>query len=125
GSNTKAAILTRGLAEISRLGKAMGARAKTFSGLTGLGDLVTTCVSPASRNRTVGELLGEGKPIDKILKSMDMVAEGVETAKSVYKLSRQYEVEMPISEEVYNIIYKGKKPADAVAELMTRKSKSE
>ena len=125
GSNTKAAILTRGLAEISRLGKAMGARAKTFSGLTGLGDLVTTCVSPASRNRTVGELLGEGKPIEKILKSMDMVAEGVETAKSVYKLSRQYEVEMPISEEVYNIIYKGKKPADAVAELMTRKSKSE
>lgn len=125
GSNTKAAILTRGLAEIARLGKAMGARAKTFSGLTGLGDLVTTCISPASRNRTVGEQLGEGKPIEKILKSMDMVAEGVETAKSVYKLSRQYEVEMPISEEVYNILYKGKKPADAVAELMTRKSKSE
>lgn len=125
GSNTKAAILTRGLAEISRLGKAMGARAKTFAGLTGLGDLVTTCSSPDSRNRTVGELLGQGKSLERILKSMDMVAEGVETAKSAYKLAQQYEIEMPITEEVYNILYKGKKPADAVMELMTRKSKSE
>ncbi|MBZ0167056.1 MAG: NAD(P)-dependent glycerol-3-phosphate dehydrogenase, partial [Candidatus Omnitrophica bacterium] len=125
GSNTKAAILTRGLAEISRLGKAMGARAKTFAGLTGLGDLVTTCSSPDSRNRTVGELLGQGKSLERILKSMDMVAEGVETAKSAYKLAQQFDIEMPITEEVYNIIYKGKKPADAVMELMTRKSKSE
>jgi len=125
GSNTKAAILTRGLAEIARLGKAMGAKAKTFNGLSGLGDLVTTCTSPDSRNRSVGEQLGKGKSIDKILNSMDMVAEGVETAKSAYKLAQRYGIEMPITEEVYNILYKNKKPAEAVADLMTRKSKAE
>lgn len=125
GSNTKAAILTRGLTEISRLGKAMGAKAKTFNGLSGLGDLVTTCTSPDSRNRSVGEQIGRGKPIDKILNSMDMVAEGVETAKSAFKLAQKYEIEMPITEEVYNILYKGKEPAEAVANLMMRKSKAE
>lgn len=125
GSNTKAAILTRGLAEIARLGKAMGAKAKTFNGLSGLGDLVTTCTSLDSRNRFVGEQLGKGKSLDKILGSMDMVAEGVETAKSAYKLAQKYEIDMPITEEIYNILYKNKKPSEAVSDLMTRKSKSE
>ncbi len=125
GSNTKAAILTRGLNEMSRLGLAMGARAKTFTGLSGLGDLVTTCVSPKSRNRTVGEQLGQGKKLKRILSSMQMVAEGVETAKSVYKLAQRYEIPMPITEEVYNILYKDKAPADAVKDLMTRELKKE
>lgn len=125
GSNTKAAILTRGLTEMSRLGLAMGAKAKTFTGLSGLGDLVTTCISPKSRNRTVGEQLGKGKSLEKILGSMEMVAEGVETAKSVYKLAQEYEVPMPITEEVYNILYKDKTPADAVQDLMGREPKTE
>ncbi|OGX36829.1 MAG: glycerol-3-phosphate dehydrogenase [Omnitrophica WOR_2 bacterium RIFCSPHIGHO2_02_FULL_52_10] len=125
GSNTKAAILTRGLAEMARLGAAMGARQRTFSGLTGLGDLVTTCVSPKSRNRTVGEQLGRGKLIKTILSHMDMVAEGVETVKAVHKLSHRYNVSMPITTEVYNIIYRNKKPSQAVADLMKRKMKAE
>ena len=125
GSNTKAAILTRGLAEMARLGTALGAKQKTFSGLTGLGDLVTTCISPKSRNRTVGEHLGRGKSIKKILSQMSMVAEGVETAKAAYKLSRKYDISMPITTEIYNIIYRNKKPSQAVADLMNRKMKSE
>ncbi|MBP9855287.1 MAG: NAD(P)-dependent glycerol-3-phosphate dehydrogenase [Candidatus Omnitrophica bacterium] len=125
GSNTKAAILTRGLTEMSRLGKAMGAKAKTFIGLSGLGDLVTTCTSKDSRNRSVGEQIGQGKPIDKILGSMEMIAEGVETVKSAHKLAQKYGIEMPITEEIYNIIYKAKPPAEAVANLMMRKTKAE
>jgi len=125
GSNTKAAILTRGLAEMARLGKALGAKRHTFSGLTGLGDLVTTCVSPKSRNRSVGEKLGRGKSIKTIMSNMEMVAEGVETVKAVYQLSRKYNVSMPITTEVYNIIYKRKKPSKAVSDLMKRKAKSE
>ena len=125
GSNTKAAILTRGLAEMSRLGKRLGAKEKTFPGLSGLGDLVTTCVSPQSRNRSVGEKLGKGRQIDQILGSMDMVAEGVETVKAVYKLSQKLEISMPITTEVYNIIYKKKSPHKAVTDLMLRKTKSE
>ncbi len=125
GSNTKAAIMTRGLAEMARLGKAMGGKVETFSGLTGLGDLVTTCISPHSRNRSVGERLGAGQPIEKILSSMEMVAEGVETAKAVYKLSRRYKVSMPISTEVYHIIFRNKKPLQAVTDLMSRKATSE
>jgi len=125
GSNTKSAILTRGLAEMVRLGKALGAKTKTFSGLSGLGDLVTTCFSPQSRNRSVGEQLGKGKTIDRILAEMEMVAEGVETAKAIHKLSRKLNVSMPITTEVYNIIYKRKKPSQAVSDLMGRKMKSE
>lgn len=125
GSNTKAAILTRGLTEMARLGKALGAKQKTFSGLAGLGDLVTTCVSPQSRNRSVGEQLGRGKTIKTITAHMEMVAEGVETVKAVYKLSQKHNVSMPITHEVYNIIYKGKKPSQAVNDLMRRKVKSE
>ncbi|MCK5581306.1 MAG: NAD(P)-dependent glycerol-3-phosphate dehydrogenase [Candidatus Omnitrophica bacterium] len=125
GTNTKSAIMTRGLVEMSRLGKALGAKPKTFSGLAGLGDLVTTCVSPNSRNRSVGEQLGKGKSIKKILAGMNMVAEGVETVKAVYKLSKRHNISMPISNEVYNIIYKGKKPQKAVEDLMARKIKAE
>ena len=126
GSNTKAAILTRGLVEMARLGKAMGGKVKTFSGLAGLGDLVTTVSSSQSRNRHVGEELAKGRSIDDILASMNnMVAEGVETAKAVVKLSQKYNVPMPISTEVYNIIYKGKPPQKAVADLMRRRLKAE
>ncbi len=125
GTNTKAAILTRGLVEMARLGKAMGAQQKTFSGLAGLGDLVTTCVSPQSRNRHVGEELGKGRAIQEILDSMNMVAEGVATVKAIHRLRLKYGVSMPISEEVYKIIYKGKNPKEAVTDLMTRKMKSE
>jgi glycerol-3-phosphate dehydrogenase (NAD(P)+) len=125
GSNTKAAILTRGLTEMARLGKKFGANPETFAGLSGLGDLVTTCVSPQSRNRSVGELLGKGKTIQQILKNMKMVAEGVDTAKAVYLLSQRHKIPMPITEEVYKILYQNKNPQKAVTDLMNRKVKSE
>lgn len=125
GSNTKAAILTRGLAEMARLGKVLGAKEKTFTGLSGLGDLVTTCFSPQSRNRSVGEKLGQGQAIHSILSSTEMVAEGVETVKAAHKLSSRHKVSMPITTEVYKIIYEKKKPLDGVRDLMTRKKKSE
>jgi len=125
GTNAKAAIVTRGLAEMARLGVVLGGKAKTFSGLTGLGDLVTTCFSPQSRNRYVGEQLGSGKSIRKIINSMEMVAEGVETAKGVYKLSKKHRVPMPITAEVYQIIVRNKKPKDALIALMSRKAKAE
>lgn len=125
GSNTKSAIVTRGLAEMARLGKALGAKEKTFSGLSGLGDIVTTCFSPESRNRYVGEQLGKGKSIKDILSSMNMIAEGVETVKAVHKLSLKKEVIMPITKEVYEIIYRGRNPKTAVAALMNRKLQRE
>ena len=125
GTNTKAAILTRGLAEISRLGKVMGANEQTFSGISGLGDLVTTCISEQSRNRSVGELLGKGKSPAEILKDMQMVAEGVPTAKSAYALSLKYKTEMPIITEIYRLLYKNKSAQLAVKDLMSRRSKEE
>ncbi len=125
GTNTKAAILTRGLAEICRLGKVMGAKPETFSGISGLGDLVTTCISKQSRNRMVGELIGRGKSLSQIRRHMQMVAEGVPTAKSAYALSIKYKTEMPITREVYRLLYKNKSPRQAVKDLMTRKSKEE
>jgi glycerol-3-phosphate dehydrogenase (NAD(P)+) len=125
GTNAKAAILSRGLAEISRLGQKMGAQAKTFSGLSGLGDLATTCFSPYSRNRSVGEQIGKGKTLSQIKKSMQMVAEGVPTAKSAYLLSKKLAVDMPITNEVYAVIYKNKNPLRAVKDLMTRQKKQE
>jgi glycerol-3-phosphate dehydrogenase (NAD(P)+) len=125
GTNTKAALLSRGLAEISRLGHAMGAKVRTFSGISGLGDLVTTCISPYSRNRFVGEKIGSGKTLTEIKKHMQMIAEGVPTAKSAYKLSRKYKVDMPIVNEVYSVLYKNKSPLTAVRDLMTREGKEE
>ncbi len=120
GDNTKAALLTRGLSEISRLGEAMKGDAKTFSGLSGMGDLMVTCYSKHSRNRFVGEELGKGKVLDEILNKMTMIAEGVNTAKSVYQLSQKYNVGMPISHGVHDILFKGKDPKDAIQELMSR-----
>lgn len=125
GTNTKAAILTRGLVEMSRLGEKLGANPRTFAGLTGLGDLVTTCFSERSRNRSVGEQLGKGKTLKQILSSMNMVAEGVETARAAYRLSTKCGVSMPITTEVYNVLFRNKKAAKAVADLMNRQTRSE
>ncbi|MFA5118118.1 MAG: NAD(P)H-dependent glycerol-3-phosphate dehydrogenase [Candidatus Omnitrophota bacterium] len=125
GTNTKAAILSRGLAEISRLGQAMGAKISTFSGISGLGDLVTTCISPYSRNRFVGEQIGKGKTLKEISAHMNMVAEGVPTAKSAYDLGLKYRVDIPIIKEVYSVLYKNKSPLKAVKDLMTREKKGE
>ena len=125
GTNTKAALLARGLAEMSRLGIVMGAKKETFSGISGLGDLVTTCISLQSRNRFVGEQIGKGKKLKDILSHMNMVAEGVPTAKAGYLLSRKYKVAMPITEQVYNVLYKNKNPLKAVNDLMRREKKAE
>ena len=125
GTNTKAGILSRGLAEISRLGTAMGANTSTFSGLSGLGDLVTTCISNYSRNRFVGEQLGKGKTLKQITCHMQMVAEGVPTAKSAYSLSLKYGVDMPIVKEVYNVLYRNKPALKAFKDLMAREKKEE
>lgn len=125
GSNTKAALLSRGLREITRLGVKMGAQAETFSGLTGLGDLVTTCFSPFGRNRAVGEKLAQGKTIKQVMDSMDMVAEGVRTAQSVEALARKKKIDMPICHEVYRVIYYRKSPRKALTDLMMRSPKAE
>lgn len=125
GTNAKAAILTRGLAEMARLGKALKAKPSTFSGLSGLGDLATTCFSPNSRNRFVGSELGKGKPIKQILSKMDMVAEGVLSTKAVYLLSKKLKISMPITEAVYKIIYKNQSPDRIVSMLMQRDLKKE
>ena len=125
GDNTKAAIMTRGVAEISRLGLAMGARPETFAGLSGMGDLIVTCMSRHSRNRYVGELIGKGKKLKQILKSMDQVAEGVETTRSAKQLAAENKIETPITNEVYKILYEDKDPVKATTDLMTRDMKSE
>ncbi len=125
GDNAKAALLTRGIAEISRLGAALGARKTTFSGLSGIGDLIVTCISPYGRNRSVGEQIGRGKTLRQILDEMEMVAEGVWTTKSVNQLSRQVGVEMPIADEVYRVLFKNKKADKAVRDLMMRGMKAE
>ncbi len=125
GDNTKAALLTRGLAEIARLGVARGAKASTFAGLSGLGDLVVTCTSRYSRNRYVGEELGRGRRLDDILASMKMVAEGVRTTRAAYELSRKLGVDMPITAEMYAVMYGGKDARAAVFDLMTREPKAE
>ncbi|MGD9015078.1 MAG: NAD(P)H-dependent glycerol-3-phosphate dehydrogenase [Candidatus Omnitrophota bacterium] len=125
GTNTKAAVLSRGLAEISRLGIKMGAKPKSFSGISGLGDLVTTCISPFSRNRYVGEQIGKGKTLKQVISKTIMVAEGIPTAKAAYRLALKYRVDMPITKEVYLVLYKNKDPRKAVADLMTRSLKEE
>jgi len=125
GTNAKAAVMTRGLSEITRLGMALGARRETFYGLTGLGDLVTTCFSPNSRNRTVGEALGGGKKIKEILSGMSAVAEGVVTARAVYHLAQKMKISMPIVTEVYKIVFENKPPKRAMKDLMQRSLKSE
>jgi glycerol-3-phosphate dehydrogenase (NAD(P)+) len=118
GANARAALITRGLAEISRLGVAMGGQPGTFSGLSGLGDLVLTCTDPQSRNRTVGYRIGQGETLDRIMADASFVAEGVVTVRAAYALSRKYRVLMPIVEQVYAVLYEGKDPRKAVTDLM-------
>ena len=125
GLNARAALITRGLAEITRLGVAMGANPLTLAGLAGMGDLVLTCTGDLSRNRTVGLKIGKGMKLKEITGSMNMVAEGVKTAKSVYALAKKTGVDMPITTQVYEILYKDKDPKTAVKELMTRELKAE
>jgi len=125
GDNTKAAIMTRGIAEISRMGIAMGARPETFSGLSGIGDLIVTCMSKHSRNRYVGEKLGSGLKLKEILESMYAVAEGVETSRSASQLAIKIGVDAPITNEVYKILFEDKDPILATSDLMTREMKAE
>jgi glycerol-3-phosphate dehydrogenase (NAD(P)+) len=125
GDNTRAALITRGLAELTRLGIALGGEPLTFSGLAGMGDLVATCISRQSRNRHVGEQLGKGRTIDEITTEMNMVAEGVKTSRAVVDLARAHGVEMPIAEEVVAVLYEGKKAADVITSLMRRQSRAE
>jgi glycerol-3-phosphate dehydrogenase (NAD(P)+) len=125
GTNTRAALITRGLAEMSRLGIRLGANPLTFAGLAGLGDLVLTCTGDLSRNRRVGLKLGQGQSIDTILKETNMVAEGVKTTRSVYAMAEKYKVEMPITNQVYRVLYEGLDPKDAVNELLTRPPRQE
>jgi glycerol-3-phosphate dehydrogenase (NAD(P)+) len=125
GDNTRATLITRGLAEMSRLGVAMGGDPLTFAGLAGMGDLIATCSSTQSRNHTVGLALGRGQTIDEVLASMHMVAEGVESSPSVLDLARRYGVEMPITEQVVAVCHEGRTAEQALAALMSRTSKSE
>jgi len=125
GDNTKAAIMTRGIAEISRLGIELGAKPVTFSGLSGMGDLIVTCMSRHSRNRYVGEQIGMGKKLPEILKSMKMVAEGVETCKSVHQLAAKHHIDVPIANAVYNILFEERDPIKVTYELMSRGMKAE
>jgi glycerol-3-phosphate dehydrogenase (NAD(P)+) len=126
GDNAKAALLCRGLAEITRLGVAMGATPQTFSGITGLGDLVTTCISQKSRNRSFGERIGKGQPPLQAKSATESVIEGIATCKSVVEgLLPKYKVEMPITEAVYDVLFKNKPVQDAISDLMTRRLKAE
>ena len=125
GNNARAALLTRGIVEMTRFGEAMGADRQTFTGLSGLGDLMLTAVSDLSRNRSVGVRIGRGETLDSILGGMKMVAEGVGTAKSVHVIAKEKNIYMPITEVVYSVLYEGLKPADAITMLLERDIKNE
>jgi glycerol-3-phosphate dehydrogenase (NAD(P)+) len=125
GDNAKAALLCRGLAEITRLGVAMGAKPETFAGLSGLGDLVTTCISPKGRNRSFGERVGKGATTEQALAATQSVVEGVATCRSVVALAERHRVEMPITQAVYQILFEGKSVAAAIEQLMSRTLKAE
>ena len=125
GDNSQASIVTRGLAEITRLGLALGADAATFAGLAGVGDLVATCLSPLSRNRTFGEKLGQGKTVDEIVASTSQVAEGVKSAESILELARAHDVDMPIVEHVAAAVHDGLPPGEIVRRIMSRSTKAE
>lgn len=125
GDNTKAALITRALAEITRLGTKLGADSLTFAGLSGMGDLIVTCMSKYSRNRYLGEQIGKGKTLKQVLSEMVMVAEGVRTTRSAYELASRHGVEVPITSEAYNVLFEGKDPKQAVFDLMTRAAKGE
>ena len=121
GDNSKAALITRGMAEITRLGKKMGGKSKTFRGLSGFGDLIVTCLSTHSRNRQIGQAIGEGRSLKEIISEMNMIAEGIDTAKSVHQLQLKHNVEMPIHEAIYQVLFYNKDPKSAVTELMNRR----
>lgn len=125
GDNSKAALLTRGLAEITRLGVKMGARESTFLGLAGVGDLIVTCASPLSRNHRVGIGLGKGRALEDVLEDIGQVAEGVPTTRVAFRLAARYDTPMPITEQVYQVLFLGKPPSQAVADLMAREPKDE
>lgn len=125
GDNTKAALITRGIAEIARLGVKMGGKIESFSGLTGIGDLIVTCASVHSRNRKAGYLIGQGKSMQEAMDEVKMVVEGVYSAKAAAKLAKKYGVSMPIVEEVNEVLFEGKSPAQAVEDLMMRELRSE
>jgi glycerol-3-phosphate dehydrogenase (NAD(P)+) len=125
GTNTRAALITRGLEEMSRLGMRLGANPLTFAGLAGLGDLVLTCTGDLSRNRQVGLKLGQGQSIENVLKEMSMIAEGVKTTSSAYAMAEKYKVDMPITNQVYKVLYEGLDPKDAVNELLKRPPRQE
>lgn len=125
GDNTKGALMTRGLAEITRLGVTMGADPLTFAGLSGMGDLITTCISRHSRNRYVGEQIGKGNNLNQVLAEMKMVAEGVNTTRSALQLSRKLKVEMPITERIYAVLFQEEDPRTTVSQLMSRDAKPE
>ena len=125
GDNTKAALITRGLHEMKRMGTYFGAHTDTFSGLTGMGDLIVTCTSPHSRNRRLGQLIGEGKSLEEIIDGMEMVAEGVKTTQAVYFWAKKNSVEMPITSAVYEVLFEGVNPIDAMTQLMNRDPKQE
>lgn len=125
GDNTFAAIITRGLAELARLGVQMGGTEKTFYGLTGLGDIIVTCLSEHSRNRKCGYLIGQGVPVEEAIKQVGMVVEGVNATRAAKKIVEKYNVETPIIDATYSVLFEGKNPKETVVELMTRKKKSE
>ena len=125
GDNTKGALMTRGLVEITRLGVALGAKRETFFGLSGIGDLITTCISRHSRNRYVGERIGRGERLEQVLSTMKMVAEGVPTTKSVHQLAQKHRIELPITGKIYQILFQGEDPGNAVKCLMERDLKQE
>ncbi|MDR7869865.1 MAG: NAD(P)H-dependent glycerol-3-phosphate dehydrogenase [Tissierellaceae bacterium] len=125
GDNTKAALMTRGLFEIARLGEQMGANINTFSGLAGIGDLIVTCTSMLSRNRRAGILIGKGKSVEEAIQEVGMVVEGIKTTKSAYELANKYGVDMPITRELYGVLFEGKSVEDSVLNLMGRDKKYE
>jgi glycerol-3-phosphate dehydrogenase (NAD(P)+) len=125
GDNSKAALVTRGLAELLRLGTAMGGNPRTFYGLSGAGDLIATCFSQLSRNRRVGERLGRGETLEQISASTHMIAEGIPTAKSAFECARKLQIETPIIDQIYSVVHEGKRPADAMQALLARDQKSE
>lgn len=125
GDNAKSALMTRGIVEITRFGVALGADASTFNGLAGIGDLITTCMSPHGRNRLVGEKLGQGETLDEIMSHMPAIAEGVNTTCSVHDLAQQKNIEMPITDEIYAVLYEGKSPLEATETLMQRPPRAE
>ncbi len=125
GDNTKAALMTRGMTEMSRLGIAMGGKAETFAGLSGIGDLIVTCTSMHSRNRRAGILLGKGKSLSATLAEVKMVVEGINTVQAACELAKKYHVSMPITEEINQVLFYNKNVREAVLQLMTRDGKAE